>query len=220
MKNKENISNENLESFGEEAVKYGVEKDLRKRYDKILSDQKKSKRRKVFNISQIRKIAAVALIFLVSILLFQRYYPTQSLESLAQNYLENTNIPGNQDITRKGQETAHEIQREANYAYQLKNYPLAVSKFEILDSLNLLTPIDQFYLGICQLRSKNYPEAINAFESLDEKNVSMKEEVTWLLSLSYLLHNQKDKAKPLLEQIISTDQFKAKEAKQVLSRME
>jgi len=216
-----NLSEEQLDSFANAAVQYNIEKQLRLKYDKILAEDKFGVRKKesFFRLNTILKIAAVAIAVLGSIFLIQKSTLTPTTHTYAQTLLDQTNISGNPNITRKGMTSANRLRREANDAFILKDYTLAITKYSALIAQNEIASLDQFYLGISQLKTSNYNDAIQLFSVLKSENNFESGEVDWLLSLAYVLSDQEVMAVPILKKIISANKYKTKEAKELLDRL-
>ena len=222
MKNNQSLNDAEMESFATAATQHNIEKHLRSKYDKILADKKKNtpKKNSIFRLSTLIKVAAVAVIVIGSTLLFMQSDAfSSSSKTMAENFLAQTNIPGNPDYTRKGSVTAEELQKEANNLFVLKDYPAAIEKFEELKSSQGLSLMDQFYVGVSLMKIKNYQEAIPIFNSLKSAGNNPIEEVDWLLSLAHVLSDQSENAVPILQNIIAEDRYKSKEAKKLMSKI-
>lgn len=215
------LNEEQLDSFANAAVQYNIEKQLRLRYEKILAKNKNEfhKKESLFHISSIVKIAAIVVAILASVFLIQESFFTTTTQSFAHALLDQTNISGNPDITRKGINSASTLRREANDAYTLKDYSLAITKYEELNTQKEIESLDQFYLGICHLKTNNYSEAIQLFSKLRADENFETGENDWLLSLAYVLSNQEQKAVPILQKVITEKKYKTKEAEKLLKRL-
>lgn len=222
MKNNTDLNEENLDVFANAAVQYNIEKQLRSRYDKLLADNHFNGEHKesTFRFLSIAKAAAVLTAIFGCIYLIQILAPHSSAQVMAQNFLDQTNIASNPDITRKGTSNANQLRREANDAYTLKNYPLAIEKYDALNSQNELIALDQFYLGISHLKTDDFNAAINIFSEIKSSEKIETQEMNWLLSLAFVLSKQEDKAVPLLENIIADKKYKSKEAEKLLKTIE
>jgi len=222
MKNNLNLNEEEMDAFAEATVQYNIEKQLREKYDKILANKKKKKHKKsvLMRLPFLAKVAAVVVAIIGSLFLIQNVTSTSSPQSMAQRYLDHTNIPGNPDITRKGANSAHQLRREANDAFILKNYPLAISKYEDLAATIKSTSLDKFYLGVSHLKTDDFSEAIEIFRSLKKNEQIDTEVIDWLLSLAYVLSNQEKNAVPILEQIVTEESYQSEKAKDLLESME
>jgi len=221
MKNSLNLNDDKMDSFAKATVKYNVEKQLRSKYDKILAEKKEkaSRKGKVIKMSSFLKVAVVVIAVLGSVFLIQETLYDSSSQSIAQNFLDQTVIHGNPDITRKGVSTATQLQREANDAYTHQDFALAIAKYEEHKTHNEISSLDQFYLGISHLKTKNYSEAIEQFEKLKVTENIRIEEVDWLLGLALVLSDQEKKAISILEEIVAEKKYKAKEASKLLDKM-
>lgn len=220
MKNNIDLSEEKLDDFASAAVQYNIERQLRIRYDKLLTEQqlKSRKSASIFRFSSLAKVAAIAITVLGSIFLLRTITTAPSAQVMAQTLLEQTHISSNPDITRKGVNQADQTRRAANDAFTLKNYALAITKYETLTSQNDSTALDKFYLGICYLKINNYATAIGIFSEVKaSKHI---EEIDWLLSLTYVLAGEEENAHPLLQTIIAKQQYKHKEAKTLLRKID
>jgi len=221
MKKNFNPDDEDLDSFAEAAVKYNIEKELRLRYSKKLAQQNKKSTwvKYLFSKRIVAAAAAVSIIVFGSIFLFQTFNTSITTTEMAQRYVDNTIILGNQDITRKGSSTVDVLQRNANDAFVKKDYALAITNYEKLKSTQALSALDNFYLATSYLKQKNYEKAIILFNKLKNINYQSTEEVDWLLSLAYLLSEKNEEAISLLTIIATNDQYKAKEAKILLDKI-
>lgn len=222
MKNSYHLNNEQMDAFAEAAVKYAVEQKLRSKYDKILSAKAKNKAEKTSIIKKlpIAKIAAVAIVLLGSLFIIQQSLFSPSINIYAQTLLDQTLLPGNPDITRKGITDASQLQREANDAFIAKNYPLAIEKYTTLHADKKMSHMDQFYLGVAQMKVESFDEAIVHFSFLKNEAKLKIEEVDWLLSLAYVLSNQNEMAIPLLIEIVDSKGYKWKKAQQLLDKIQ
>ncbi len=221
MNNHTNLNDDKMESFAEATVKYNIEKKLRSKYDKILVAKKKSTKRdkRVIKMINLLKMVAILVAVVACTFAIQNTLFSPSLKSIAKNHLDQTNISGNPDITRKGANSSSQLQRQANDAYLLKNYNQAIAKYEELQIQRKSSLTDQFYLGICYLKTENYPEAITVFSELDNIEQGQVQEIDWLLSLSYVLSSQEKKAIPILKDITLQNRYKSKEAKILLAKI-
>ncbi len=217
MKNSLNLNEEKLNAFANAVVHYNIEKELRSRYDKILADNTYHTKETQFQLSTLVKVAAVALAVFGCIFLLQMPPNTPSIHTTAQNFLDQTQILGNPDITRKGASIASPIRREANDAFTQKNFPLAIKKYEELKTQSDFSSLDQFYLGISYLKTDNHSIAIELLSEINSGEKTKTVETSWLLSLAYILSNQQMKAVPMLEQIKRDKRYKAKEAEELLN---
>ena len=221
MKNNIDLNEEKLDAFANAAVQYNIEKQLRTRYDKILADRKFSNPKKttVFQLSTFTKVAAVIVSVLGCLFMMQLFVLSPSAQNMAQVMLDETHISSNPDVTRKGTSSVSQTRREANDAYTLKNYPLAISKYESLQSQNEVTALDQFYLGVSHLRINNLSESIATLNNMRDAKNFEPAEVEWLLSLAYVLSDQEQLAIPLLQKLVSDGDYKSKDAKKLLNKL-
>ena len=217
MKSNTDLNNDQLDNFAEASVQYNVEKQLRERYGKILSENKKAtpEKGRVISINPIVKVAVVVVTIIGSVFLINDVITPSNPQSMAQNFLNTTQIPGNPDITRKGVSTAEQLQREANDAFIQGKFDLAIQKYEQFKGQKEFSALDQYYLGVSHLKLNDHDKAIALLEEINADTSIPIQEVDWLLGLAYVLTDQKDKAKPILDGIISSNAYKAKEAKEL-----
>lgn len=236
MKNNINLNENQMDRFAEATTKHNIEKQLKEKYAKILQGNREAKnqKRKLISISTIVKIAAVVVTVMGSMYLIQETFFSPSPQAVAQNFLERTNIASNPDITRKGALTddtqplienniednsTSQILREANDAFVVKNYSLAIGKYKTLEKQDKLSTMDQFYYGISHLRANNFEDAILRFQTIKISEDNPIEEVDWLLALAYVLSHKEEKAVPILEDIISENNYKVNEAKKLINHI-
>jgi hypothetical protein len=205
--------------FGRLAVEYLIEKRLREKYAAKLSDQHKVVRTpvKTSYIRYVIKIAAVFLGTLVSVFVIH-FYLNNSIQIIVKNHIQNTNILGNQSIMRKDVSYENSTRIKANAAFVLKEYEDALFYYTSLAERSLALPIDYFYLGVCHLRSKKInPSAAITSLNIAKQEEGIIEETEWFLALAFLINKDEKNAEKILENIILRDNYKSKEAIELLS---
>ncbi|MEM9545648.1 MAG: hypothetical protein AAGA77_06730 [Bacteroidota bacterium] len=222
MKNNTDLDDEKLEEFTNAAVQYNVEKQLREKYSTILEKRKThtSSKSHIIKLKTLLNVAAIVVSVLGSIFLIQYALSPVNPKSMAERYLEQTKVLGNPDITRKGATTAVELQINANEAFVKEQYSLAAQYYEKYRSDNAFSALDQFYLGVSYLKTGELEKAISLFIEINSNDNEQIEEVDWFLSLTYILSNQNESAKPILEKIITKNSYKVEKAKDLLNALQ
>lgn len=105
----------------------------------------------------------------------------------------------------------------AMYLYNDGSYDKAAAALEDIDG----QPISKLYAGIAYLESGNTEKSIALLESLknNKKVKTFSDVIEWNLALAYLKASQKEKAKLLLLDIVSSDHYRSKNAKEILDKI-
>jgi tetratricopeptide (TPR) repeat protein len=170
----------------------------------IRDDYKKTKRSKSIQLYYLSGIAAS----LVLILIAYFWYPTPSnrFYSYFVPYASPVNV-------RSGNES--NTLRAAFEHYEHGQYDKAIVDFEKLNQKDL-TEETKFYQAISYLAQHNPKAASKIFINLDGEQYH--EQVSWYLSLCYLLSNEKEKATAILKKIQPND-YSYEKAQEILSQL-
>ena len=126
-----------------------------------------------------------------------------------------------QAVARKGNFEEEELRMQANEAYTTRNFEAAIEYWELLVANQAENTFDLFYLGISYLRQKNSkPEkTIELLEQIQQQTTELRQEINWVLSLAYLQTEQEDKARTLLQSIVTNKEFMANSAEKLLTTL-
>lgn len=148
----------------------------------------------------------LAAALLALFLLFREDPNAQSLPELALSYVEPVSA---------GQIRGDQSSEEGILAYQNKEYQTAIDFWQINDSL---TNNQKLLLGSAYLQAGTYDLAVKAFAEL--QHISPYQDIAgWNLALSFLLNDQPEKARPLLEEIAGSSHYRQTEASLLLNKI-
>ncbi|OSY88937.1 hypothetical protein WH52_04540 [Tenacibaculum holothuriorum] len=111
------------------------------------------------------------------------------------------------------------LTNDAFLAYETNNYTRAVSLFTEAYKETKTNDL-LLYKGISLLETKNTEEAIHTFNNYLETNPKYKTQTFWYLALANLNSDNKPEAKKWLEKVVlSNQEFKKEEAKELLKKL-
>lgn len=222
------MDDEAMEEFAENILYQKFDHDKKQVWSQILKDkhglerhQKIEQTAKVFTLRRILSIAAgIALILGVFYFVDSTGLPAD--QALAQSYVDELPIMADQLVARKGDFEVDKTRLKANEAYINLDFDAAVGYWNEIVNNKAETPYDLFYLGVSTLRaSSSEPEkAINYLLEAQNSTPSLKHEINWLLSLAYVRSGQVEKARPILEEIVSKQEYMSKQAAELLKTLE
>lgn len=205
-------------------VSYMKEKELKERYQAILSD-KYGINRKENEVSlksiAIWKYAAILVTLVASLIVFDNFN-NESAASLALKYVAETNTLGNQDLMRKDLTAEEDVRISANLAFVNQKFKESISHYEKLISKNKGQSSDYFYLGVSYLKADN-PDLPKSIQNLHlaEHDSHFSNEINWYLALAYTANLQDEKALEQLNILLSKSNYKQTEVlklKKLLSK--
>ncbi|MEZ4687714.1 MAG: hypothetical protein R3B47_17120 [Bacteroidia bacterium] len=160
-------------------------------------------------------VAGAALAAAAAALLLILFRPVASQENemqkMALAYLEPYPLP-----TQRGDDTVAELRARAYEQYRKGDFVAAERSFHDLREEDFSVAI--FYAD-CLSQNGKYPEAIEVLSHLTQGSPRA-DAAQWRLALNLILNGQKDSAKPWLSEIAKTDHYKAKEAQELLQKLE
>jgi tetratricopeptide (TPR) repeat protein len=194
-----------------------VEKENLKAQFKRFESQNIQTASKIRKTNKFLKYAVAATIIIgLSVLSIKYLAPsTTSTDALyAQYYEPYRNIVA--PIERNNANKTFEEQVFENY--ELGNHEEALSGFDTLFNAHE-TPYVLFYKGISLLQLERYQEAITTFNDYEKIDERFHDHSTWYRALAYLKTGDTTGAKSLLTEIGATQQYKSKDAKQLLTML-
>jgi hypothetical protein len=218
MEETETHSQEN--SFDKEVVNYLIEENLKSKYGQILKKEHKVGKKKIkfFNLNSYM-LRAAAMLVVVSGLIFGIARMTEPNSSqLAIRLAQDTYILGNQEMMRGDVGSINQNRVAANTAFVNKKYGEAVIQYEKLKALNEANDVDLFYLAVAYLKSEKADAraTINLLQQLPE-NSGIQKEATWFKALAYAALSDNGNAKKILNEMVASGDYKAIEAKRLLT---
>ncbi len=219
------MDDEILEKFTEDIIYQKFDAENRQIYSKILVEkfdvvQEKKKHHFIDYFTWRRLSIAAVIIGLVFTVFLVTQSPPPENQMLAKQYIEEFPIIVNQSLFRKGGEVeVSSIQVQANEAYVKSDFDAAAKYWTILLEADQATAFDYFYLGLSTLRKKKAEpqKAIDYLLKAQPNAPELQQEINWLLSLAYLSIGQEEKAIPLLEKIISNNEYMTTSAKELMA---
>ena len=220
---KKKISPEELERTSERFLQEMFEDELRRKWRKRLKDEHQLDRGAHSNRRiALRWIAGIAATLLLALVGWQLLLPEapQKEELLAQ-YLQDHYTDA---ITRKNGEISNQLRQEAISAYNEKDFGRAAAlRQQLLAEGLAITKDDYFYLGLSYLYQQppNTEQAIQWLlqaQAMPGRKYAL--EGKWSLALAYLAQGNDNQARPLLEELVEDQQWKAEEAAELLRLLE
>lgn len=175
-----------------------------------------SKPRSTRIIKFITSIAAMSLISIAAYLLFSQGGKSSNQELLAQQFLNQKHTA---PVTLMGGAEGDVLWSNAIELYKSSQYQNVINT---IDHFENKTDEQILYLGICKLylETPDVKGAISDLENITSKPSSLvNDQANWFLALSYLAQKNANKAKPILEKIVSTHSWKHENAKHLLKEL-
>ena len=206
------------EKGNKEIVNYLVEASLRQRYEKL-----HPRNSYTFQGNRYRQtILSIAAIFLivVSAVFIRHNLQSNNLNELADTYIKETTILGNQNTMRKDLSTNDELRIQANTYFVEEKFNLTIKTYLALQKKSPLTSTDKFYLATAYIKNDDNDavEALKYFNQI-EKDSPFQTEILWLSSLCYLKTGDYKQAKIRLNDLQSKTSYKTKEVTEILNRI-
>lgn len=186
------------------------------RIDQRIDQKTRPKRR---FLPFLLKIAASLLILIIPIyFLFQT---TSNPEQLfAQSFQAIPSAIPQSGIDR-GEHASQEAQHKALALYEQEKYSEAIPVFEsYLENQEANTPV-RFYYGISLLAEQKAHQSIEQFERVfqESTNHAYQRSAQWYQALAYLLLNQKQNARAILEELTQKDGDFHEEAQELIEQL-
>lgn len=147
--------------------------------------------------------------------------PQTTAIALAESYLDH-HFADPRD--RKGLVDFDELRAEAANAYNQRDFPAAISRYESLfRATEKQEIVDYLFLGISYLsvQPPQPQKAITALETISNNAQNeYPDETAWFLTIAYVLAGDMDKAKPLLKVRIEQGDWNQEKAAQLLQYLE
>ena len=135
---------------------------------------------------------------------------------LAQTYVDQLNILQDPNLVRKDFSEKDQLRVKAMEYYTDKQYEKCVETYDKLKEKTDLEAYDSFYLGVCHLKLNSISDAIFYLnKSLMLGGPS--QEIEWSLCLAYILDNENENARGLLNKIVSNEQYMYRKARKILN---
>jgi hypothetical protein len=211
------LSAEELESISETLIQAKFDRDKRNEWTQRLKDdygveKEVSQKKRVFSFSKLA--IAAAIVCIAGIVTYTiATFSTPSYETVVENYIENLISLDNHAVVTRGDATIDAQVSQAITAYKNKEYDTSIARWKVIIASGKIQGFANYNIALCYL--KTTPVASQkAIQYLVEasKTKTVREEANWALALVYLDANQKDKAKPILEEIIAKKAYKYKKA--------
>lgn len=169
-----------------------------------------------FSYRRLIGIAAAIVLIATPLLLLvtrQSLTPTEAFNTYFEAY-PNVAAP----VVRNG--AVKTSLEKAMQAYEQKAYPQVISQLSNIQVEESKREAVNFYLAMAYLANKNPAQAQKRFQTLRKQSLTTyKEQVDWYLALAYLANKEATKGKKLLKEIVSSNSFYQKKAKEVLRKL-
>lgn len=219
---KRDISPEELEETSERFLQEMFNDELRRKWSQKLAQEQHLERKGTSRKIRILWMAGIAASLLLGIVTWQ--FLSESVSSkkeLVAMYLEDYVV---NDETRKGGAGDELLRQESIEAYNREDFvQAAILRQQVVDRDSAVTKADLYYLGLSYLYQEP-PQAQKAIPILEKSSQlpgrRFALEGQWYLALAYIVNNEDDKARPILEQLIDLQQWKAEEAAALLQLLD
>ena len=203
-------------------LKQKFESQFRQEWEKklaafVLQNLSQALKKRTLSILRVTSIAAS-----IAFLLFAAFYlldfgaqkdPLTLAEAMVNEQL--FEHPGN----TKSLQNVAELRSTAEDAYNQKQYRKAIQAWQQIISENGASAEDRFYLGLAYLYNQQYGNAIQELENKPSAETDQFiQERQWFLALAFILNQQNEKAKTILNQIQVQD-WKYQEAQELLKSL-
>lgn len=156
---------------------------------------------------------------------FWALYPSDNgtpARKMAANYLEQP-FRINNNIARGSEQDSDFFRGRALEAFNNRQFENAVDYLQQIEQNNRATAADFFHLGLAFIyqTTPNYQAALRAFAEAKKKDSAVyKDEINWFSALCYLMLNQRETARELLQNVIDSPSSRNQEqAKQLLNNL-
>ncbi|MEM9548909.1 MAG: tetratricopeptide repeat protein [Bacteroidota bacterium] len=185
---------------------------------KIETDYPQIRGRKIFSNRVLTLfLLAVAVVLITALLYFTRSESPTHVQFAQQLIYEMEPIQ-DPDILRKGTSSIDQKRATAMFYFSNKNFKSALKIYDELNSIKALNKMDCFYKGMCHLKLSNYDSAIEYYTQALELG-GPEEELNWAMALAYTCQNDMQQAIPLLNSIITNNDFGAGQAREILAKV-
>ncbi len=171
------------------------------------------------NTFSLFRIAAVITLLIVSAVTYYLLVDQNSVSELALAQLSQPySAP---EVVRGDQEQVTELWSIAGSYYSQKNYQDAIQTITEIDKLDGDDPRSSFYLGLCYLyqQERNSHQAEIELKKVKDVRHFLGIRATWYLALTYIVSDRPEEAKPLLKKVIEMDDYKSKQARELISEL-
>lgn len=224
----DDMDDDKAEQFTTDIIFQKFDQDKRKEWAEWLKNQHNLEREigtkpeaKLFNLRWVFAIAA-SITLLAAFFFLLKAPSVPAHQQLAQTYIETLPIIADPSVFRKDDSEVDAIRLAANEAYVKQEFEQAIRLWNELIDKQMEKPQDLYYLGLSNLRNKepNTDRAIELFTEAQLQLPNLRQEINWVLSLTYVQSGQEDLAKPILRSIISSKEYKASSARELLQALE
>ncbi|MEO1264037.1 MAG: hypothetical protein AAFZ15_34850 [Bacteroidota bacterium] len=186
-----------------------------RRMEKIMEQEGIYRTQKPSPFISYQKTLAIAASFLLLLtigwLLFNG--GQDSAQILANQHLEKPFQLNEGD--HRGEDTVEITRGKALEAYNNQHYESALEYLLNIEAQGSIEASDYFQMGLCLMyqQKPNFKEAIKAFNKTKEKNTTIyKDEINWLLSLCYIMTDNKNEAINYLNKILDSSSSRQQDA--------
>lgn len=186
---------EGIEAFGNEQLKaelQAIHEEERGTFKKKAEVKAEAKVVRMRRFRGLAMAASFALVLLAGWWIVNSSGPS---DQIAADFYEKPSYTG----LRSGEGEA-DIEKIKGY-YESAAYQKAVSELELYLEGQKQNPDGLYYLGICHYELGNYEAASIAFQNLQGLDNEYNDKATWLLALSYVNLDKKEKAKAELQKL-------------------
>lgn len=202
--------------FGIARQRYQQIEEMRNRY--ASSSAVPTKVRKI-TWQRSLQIAAMLVLFIGIAWFGNTYFQTSSLQQMALNQWQNSELPSTQNLRMSNDNAASDQTKTLNAILQYINQKQYQNALDLLTTLPPNAQVLELQ-GICYTDLKQYDAGISSFKTLIESpNADNKDVVRWRLALTYLLNQQIAEAKEVLQQIINKQEPHSDDAAKLLKKL-
>lgn len=215
-----------LEGFSEQLIEAKLDRDKKRAWTKQLEveygveriPQKQTPIQKSNNNWLLGLVASLLLLLSLFFLMPANGVPTHV--QLADNYIEQLSIMGDQSVSRKGKENVDSIRQKATVSYDQGRYQESIRNWSKIILYSEAIGSDYFYLGLCHLKSTpSAPEETITHLLKSRLLDGPPDEIAWVLSLAYLKTGAIEEAKKELRMVVNRGNYQIENAKRIMKHL-
>ena len=197
-------------------------------YNSNQKTKKKPKQRVIQSKKYLTRISYIAACFLVLLSVsFWVLNPSQSTQSLAMSYIEETNINIQYSIETRGTSVVdlndenNDLKKELAKALYKDDFSQAVGIFRVFEKQERLEIRDKYFFAtsLMKIKDEDHYKAISLLSDIVKEKGELYEEALWFRTLAYGLVDNKVKMKIDLETILENSNYQKSQAKMIFKKL-
>ena len=181
------------------------------------TEQQKKEKSGIKRTLIIRYVSLAAAIITGAVIIIATLIPGNNPEKIYSRYYES--IEAVSPVTRSLAGNEADIWEAAVMSYNNGDYPTAAAGFSNLASVNPLSVIPRFFLGMCHLGLGEYEKAVDLLDPVVKEREEYSREAEWYLGLANLKLGNIEAATSCFETLVQSQGYYSERSEEILRRL-